>query len=142
VDPPLNAVYEVAVPPLSDTIRFSVAFRADDLGEQVRFAVVRDLDPTIREVDWEIIEAANLAVDPRPYFQQSERELGFDLPVDGDLRFCHSVTLILTYASNVPLVYKPSDPSQVAQVTWWVDFGDGEGNRSSIGTCPPIQEPP
>jgi hypothetical protein len=136
VDPPLTEVFEVPDPPPADTIPFNIPFRADDVASPLRANFLRDLDPKAREDVRFFADIQNLKQIATPYFEQTNRSLDWAWQVS-NLKGCHSLTLILTYADNIPDKYIPADETQAAWVTWWFNFLDSS-QPTDMSSCPPL----
>jgi hypothetical protein len=132
VQPPIGSVSVVRV---GDPLRIDVPFRSDDLEEAlVGYILVDELGS-----DHPPPPSAGPFSLPASTFDDDSRRVKeeFSLPLSSELG-CHTVTLVLTYGSNIQLG-EPIDEHRTARVVWWVnlvDLSDGSGNSASLDGCP------
>ena len=116
--PPLASVYLVDP---GQVIDFNVQYRSADAGENLRAVLFLDLPPDDLHPKEEM--RAEIPAS-RDGFQKIHTFAAFSWPVRPGLTGCHSMTLILTHASNLPLdTLLPTDEERAARVTWWFEFG-------------------
>jgi hypothetical protein len=132
VRPPIGSVSVVQV---GEPLRIDVPFLSDDLGEgPVGYIVVDELasehapPPSAGPFP---LPASTFADDSRRVQEE------FSLPLNSELG-CHTVTLVLTYGSNISLG-AAIDERRTARVVWWINLvglSDGSGNSASLDGCP------
>ncbi len=130
--PPLGSVYEGPIP-----FPIHVPFQSEDLNIDLEARVYEDLVPgTSTSL------AALTSIVAAGVFEDDSRSVSMDWVEP--LRGCHSLTLILTYASNfddaVPMggsgsTGLPKDDSRAAKVIWWLNVGDVD-DTALIDSCP------
>jgi hypothetical protein len=130
--------------PSATSQSFDVPFRAEDLGEPISSRFYLDLYPNESDPGClHLLDNVDVLGDSRPILEQNGRSFNW-LWVWGQLRpsGCHSVTLIITYVSNLKddpdsgtKTCQEKEDNDVAQVTWFLDF---QGSTTTgITTCPP-----
>jgi hypothetical protein len=109
----------------TEEIVFTVPFRSDDAGEDLRAFFVLDIGPT-QDADFSQIKADPLVpADPRPFADQADRQ-----PLEGRWKLnvgvrpsgCHTMTMVLSHATNFDTAYHTVEPLDEARVTWWLDL--------------------
>lgn len=126
VTPPVSEIYESGTP-----LNINVPFRSEDVNEELipRFYV--DFVPG------DVAPQFEGSVQPIPpsTFDDDTRSVTWQWNNERDYRGCHSLTLILTYASNLGPRDLPIDESRTARVVWWLNLEDPQGTVL-MRSCP------
>lgn len=132
VQPPIGSVYAMHI---EDEMRIEVPFLSEDLGESLVGYILVDE----RAAEEAPSPAVGPFFHPASTFSDTSRSVSeeFTLPT-GLALGCHTVTLVLTYESNISLGV-PLDEYRTARAVWWVnivDPDDGSGLGSRLEDCP------
>jgi hypothetical protein len=126
VTPPLSEVYVDGIP-----MRITVPFRSEDVNEDLTAQFFSDLLPGDTEGTFEdsvdVIEAST--------YDDTGRSVSFSWNNRRELRGCHSLTMVLTYLSNLDRNL-PRDESRTARLVWWMDLNDPAPGTVLVRTCP------
>jgi hypothetical protein len=119
-------------------VQFTIPFRSDDEGQQLRALFIRDFDPTKDPAQAAVVQDILSDADSRPFAQQltnglPDRSITFPWQLPSDTRpvGCHTLTMLLSHKNNFQTYYLTSDDLDVAQVTWFFDFLQAGGTASS-----------
>jgi hypothetical protein len=134
VDPsPVRIIYTTA-----SEVLFTIPFRSVDVGEALQAAFVYDFDPTNPSV---ALARVPVPADPRPFWEQDGRDVKWAWRLSPRPTGCHTITMILSHASNFSDLYQTIDPLDVAQVTWFFNIGDPNSPAPSLDGCPTTGAP-
>jgi hypothetical protein len=127
---------DTVIPPTSSlnrpsrgVVQFKVPFRADDAGEELRAYFIRDIPSGKPDFTHVLAKFVSVNADPRPFAEQASRY--FEWPWDNIVDVgCHTVTLILSYASNFNTAngaVEVTEATRAAYVTWFFELPDSTG---------------
>jgi hypothetical protein len=132
VQPPLGSVYPMSI---EDQLRIVVPFLSEDLGESlVGYILVDERAGPVAPSP-----AVGPFFQPPSTFSDTTRSVSEDFTLPTGLAVgCHTVTLVLTYESNMSLGV-PLDEYRTARAVWWVNIlgsTDAGEQSSPLEACP------
>jgi hypothetical protein len=128
VEPPVAEIYSNGLP-----IRINVPFRSEDVNEDVTPALFLDLKPADPNPPAPVFLERDLI--PLSTYDDEERFFKFEVGELGVAPGCHTLTLILTYGSNLDRSNLPQDEARAARVIWWLD-SSAPATNVLLRSCP------
>jgi hypothetical protein len=129
VDPPVSEVYANGFP-----MPINVPFRSEDVNEDVTPALFVDLEPGDPDPPRPLFLERDII--PASTYDDEGRAFEFRLGDFGIDQGCRTLTLILTYASNIDeRTNLPQDEARAARVIWWLDMSPPQTNVL-LRSCP------